>query len=60
MDDGTKFARAIEKCLCRLTGLDYDDACTCNDVVRNHYDFEGYPEEQVRVTGAVPNDHTAF
>jgi len=55
MDDGSKFARAIEKVLCRLTGLTVDD-----ETVWNHYDFEGYPEEQIRVTGATPNDHTAF
>jgi len=52
MEDGIEFARAIERCLCRLTGLDlaYD----------TEYGFEGYPEEQIRVTGATPFDHTAF
>jgi hypothetical protein len=55
MDNGIEFARAIEKCLCRLTGLNVD-----GELLWTHSGFEGYPEEQIRVTGATPNDHTAF
>ena len=81
MDDGSKFARAIEKVLCRLTGLDanlveHDAAeiarsiavpdleCGAGHTHENEndteYGFEGFPEEQVRVTGSAPFDHTAF